>query len=197
MKRGTAISASLLLLAIIATRDASSQIANLDWADEFVTGRVNVKMIGSSGHGTIDHFFDQNGSDEPPTWTWMGGQGANQGGRANAREKVMTSWYEGSSSCFGVTINLARRRVFPVPGLNQGCNSGQQTPVGSVSYTKNSCVFPAGDWDISMRAKPVFDFALDTSLVNQTAGYVSTISSTSSSGMAGASLTGCYAISWF
>lgn len=172
---------------------------HLDWADEFISATVN--CLSRFGDEQVKcsyvHYWD-GGTNEPVRWQYLGAQHANSGGRAQAMEEVYTSWHEDSDSCSGMTVNLARRRTASVPSPNNSCTDGSQTFVGSVSYTKNSCVFPNGDSDFSHRILPAYDFHQETAPPVSDIGYRSTVSiSCTNPGCSSQTLTGCFKIHWF
>ena len=172
---------------------------NLDWADEFISATINcLSRFGSQDvECTYDHEWD-GGTNQPVRWNYVGAQHANVGGRAQAVEEVYTSWHEASDSCSGMTVNLSRRRIAAIPSENNSCTDGSSTFVGSVSYTKNSCVFAGADWDLSHRILPAYDFHQETASATTDIGYRSILAvSCTEPGCTSRTLTGCFKIHWF
>ena len=166
----------------------------LDWADEFISATITCSGASSINCSYV-HFWD-GGINEPTRWDFLGWQHATTAGRAQAVEEVFTSWHEAGSGCSGMTVNLARRRVASPPSRNNSCTSGSQTFVGSVSYTKNSCVFDSGDWDLSHRILPAYDFSQEPT-TGADIGYRSTVSvSCTNPGCTSQTLNGCFKIHW-
>lgn len=119
---------------------AVAAVEHLDWADEFLGGVVDCVGGNQLTCSIYNHWYSQ----------WVGAQGSDQGGRANAREKVMTMWevLNEGGICYGVTITLSRFRW----------DGSTYAYVGSKEYTKNSCVFGPDEYDYSNRLKPIYDF---------------------------------------
>jgi hypothetical protein len=167
-----------------------------DWADEFVSAQV----LCRGDDGDVDCYYLhhwKDGINLPRRWSYVGAQWATAAGRAQAVEEVYTSWHEATTTCAGMTVNLARRRTATVPALDSACTAGSQTFVGSVSYTKNSCVFENSDWDLSHRLLPAYDFTQETAGHDVNIGYRSTVSvSCTSGGCDSSTFSGCFKIWW-
>ena len=185
----------MALVALGIMGSVAGAVVHLDWADEFLGGYIDCDMTNSYGHCSLHNSWSYTASNEPPTWEYVGDQGASSGGRANAKEKISMRWHEvASNACFQLTTNLSRYRTTTPPVLGSSCTSVATTFVGSVSYTKDSCVFPGADYDISNRLKPVYDFSQETASAGTTVYYRTVLSAT---GMSTGSQDGCYAIYWF
>jgi hypothetical protein len=198
MNRMKRIVIGLTLAGVLAAGGTVYATQVLDWADDFISATISCLSYGSgsSMNCTYVHFWD-GGTNEPIRWDFLGAQHATSGGRAQAVEQVFTSWHESGDRCYAMTVNLARRRAASPPSRNNSCTDGSQTFVGSVSYTKDSCVFAGGDWDLSHRIRPMFDFTQETTTGGDI-GYRSTLSiSCTAGGCQSRTLTGCYKIHWF
>ena len=128
----------------------------------------------------------------PPTWTYLGRQGANATGRANARAKVMMRFRDASSTEFGqFTLSLSRtRRDVAMPLEGTSCEVAG-TFVGTSSTVYEST---AADWKFNNRLLPVFDFGLEFAPPGVTVGYKEVVVLSASSGTG--QRTGCYKILW-
>ena len=167
------------------------------WADEFLGGRVDCNLTSGSPACAATTAWSGTGTGEPPTWDYVGGQGATATGRANAREKIMFRFREASTtSCFTITANLSRARTTSPPAPGSSCSAVAVTFVGSVSQTFDSCGFAPADTYNNMRLLPVFNFSGETAGSGTTVGYRTTTTETDNIGGGSGSSFGCYRIAW-
>lgn len=187
------IAAGLLLL--LAAGHSARSAGFYGWADEFLGAWINCKITNSSSQCSLDHSWTGLDSNAPPTWEYVGNQGANAAGRAAAREKIMFRFWEVSTvSCTSVTVNLARFRTTSPPVPGSSC-SVASTFVTSSSVTMDSCQFALSDTYVNNRLLPILDFSLEAAGPGTTIGYRSSVTAT---GISGSSVNqvGCFRISW-
>lgn len=164
----------------------------LGWADQFVS--FDVIREPASGLFRVSPIYGIS-PGIPRSWSYLGGQGGNAGGRANARERVNFQFSdETATSCFTGTVQLARYRVTPTPAEDSSC-AVSGAFVASASYTIDSCQFALTDTFYSNRLQPTLDFAAET-IASGTVAYKTVATSTNAVG-GSISSTACYKIQWF
>jgi hypothetical protein len=171
---------------------AAYATTQLGWADEFSSAFANCANTTCSVGGWYDTTA---GTTEPLTWSYVGKQGANSTGRANARERVAFSFRDDTTSgCSTQTVQIARYRSTTIPTEGTNCPSSITfTFVGSTSTTVDSCQFPNSDELYWNRNLPVFDFSLETATGN--VAYKSIVTRTDSLGGTNTT-TQCFKILW-
>ena len=187
--------ASPLLLLLIARPSRGSTY--LDWADKFVQAYVTcVSDNYDNMECTIDDLWDDYWAWSPPTWEYLGAQGASSTGRANAVEQIMFQFRDSNSGSYTATTTLARYRTTSPPSEGSSCTGG--TFVDSVSRTVSSTGFSGADWYLNNRELPTMDFSAETATSGTTVGYRSVVSFSADNG--GTPITGnssgCYDIYW-
>lgn len=205
MKRASA-SIALVIILVTATTSLSSAAVYLGWADEFIGGYVDCSLDSALGtNGCHAHnfwagqywldpsVFDTNHN---PTWSYVGQQGGNTTGRANAKEKIMFSFREASNTATGsATTSLSRFRVTSPPADGSACSAASGVFIGSVSQTLDSGSTIDADWKFNSRLLPVYDFAAETATGGAVVGYKTNLTITNMAGQS-ATKTGCYKIKW-
>jgi hypothetical protein len=169
----------------------------LGWADAFLTGSVDVRTASNGvTTWTVRHLWrPRSGEVTPETWQYVGAQGANSTGRANARERLMYRFREQyTGGCSSATAYIYRYRTTSPPSVGNACNSASTTYVGSVSKTYDTCGLNAGDTYLNHRYIPEYNFSSETASAGSTIGYRSIISVIV--GTQSSSDEGCFKIYW-
>jgi hypothetical protein len=198
-------SLSVAALAIVVQGPPAVAAVEQGWADEFFSGFVEctttINGCNVSNYFAGPFWIQDNINDTTtfPTWAYVGMQGSNATGRANARSKVSSRFYENDPAGGRVmTVTLDRKRVlwpnFPGEGaLCPGTVNG--TFVGSAQYTINSMSVPA-NYHFEQRLLPVMNFSAEFT-VGQDTGYIETITVNTGGGMGNtASEVGCFKLRW-
>lgn len=184
----------IVLLAIAVTVSVTSATEYLGWADEFLSARVGYWRYDIFEDWSVYHNWAALQSAEPPTWSYVGQQGANATGRANAREEIMFSYRDTSTTnCGTASATLARYRTTTPPAVGSACTVTLPV-VGSVTQTFDSCGFNVADRLWQNRLLPVYSFYQETAGAGTTIGYRSIVTET-----VGANNTvkeGCFKIKW-
>lgn len=200
MKRARTLLAMLVGIGI--TAGGANAAVVLGWVDEFNAGhaecyRPNGAPVMSC---SVSSLFDPsfwaaaygNNSSTAPSWAYLGTQGANATGRANARGKVMFRFNATNASNgagYSITITYARYRTFSIPPLGGTCSS-QGTYIGQRTTTFDSYSAGASGLRVNNRLMPVFDFLDETATGD--IGYRDLIGPPG-----GPTVSGCYKIQWF
>ena len=162
----------------------------LGWADEFATSTIQCANSACQG----SYRYNGGNSDGPNQWTYVGTQGSDSAGRANAREESNFFFRDDSTtSCNAETVTIARYRNASPPNEGNACSTGTVTYVGSTSLTVDSCG-PLSDTFNYTADAPVFNFSAETA-TGTTIGYRSITTYSNSLG-AGGSITNCFRIQW-
>lgn len=188
----------------------------LGWADEFLGGFIECRTeTGASNNGCIirsfyggEYWLDSNIYDYAagPTWQFLGTQGANSTGRANARSKYMFRFREtNSQTSNSATVTVSRyRAVSNIPQEGGTCssavpNAGLAAFVGSVSQTMDTVGLPAADYRINQRLLPSYSFSQEIAAAGTVVGYLEALTITTGNGMTvfgSATKWGCFKIQW-
>lgn len=191
MRRASGWLLAAITMALPAGGYAATQ---LGWADEFETGVLSCRNTQCS---IVGHYVNGIGNNNhtPPRWSFVGKQGANAAGRANARERLMFYYQDSTvTGCSTITGQLARYRTASPPSEGSSC-SVTATFVAAKSVTVDSCQFPNVDtyhWDAML---PNFDFSAETAASGSAIGYKSILTYTDSLGGVGSS-TQCFKVLW-
>jgi hypothetical protein len=191
MKRRIVITACLFvtMAGVPAALHAATQ---LGWADSFVG--ANVLCVDSACTIVANYVGSITGTGTV-RWQYVGAQGSDSTGRANAREQANFTFRDDETfGCSAQTVQISRYRTTSPPAQGNTCDSATTTFVGSSSQTFDSCVFPNGDVYFQHRLLPTFNFSAETA-TNATIGYRSVVTVTNGSGGGGSSV-GCYKIRW-
>lgn len=180
--------AALLPLPVASVAYATTQ---LGWAGQFrITG---VACENDACTGLLEWGLGV-GTPYASHWDYVGQQGIDTAGRANAKEVVDFMFRDSSQSgCSSETVQLARYRTSSPPSVGSSC-SVSATFVASASQTFDSCQFPASDTYTQHRLLPSLNFSAETA-VGTTIGYRTVTTHTNQNGVFG-SLVECYTIRW-
>ncbi|HTR51849.1 MAG TPA: hypothetical protein VMJ10_14135, partial [Kofleriaceae bacterium] len=151
---------------------------------------------GVCPNGTLNINSAFNSKIHPsPTWSFLGQQGANATGRANAVGKI-SFWFNaincGTMNYISITSEINRYRVSPVPSLGSACST-QGTYWGTALQTFDSSAAGIYGQYVNNRLLPTYDFHQET--VTGDVGYRDNI--TYINGVYSGSDNGCFQISWF
>lgn len=181
----------LLAAAGIAAPQFVGAVNYLDWADEFISARITCENNACT---TFGYFNGDGPTFVARPWWYIGRQGTDAQGRANARERSNFIFTDNATgTCSTQTLQLARYRTATPPAIGQPC-SATAAFAASASYTIDSCQFANADKYYISSLNPVLDFAAETA-VNATIGYRSVSTVTNSLGQT-ASSTNCFRIQW-
>ena len=181
--------------AVLGTASQATATDFLGWADQFLGAEVHVNFWDPpAGEVAVLHKWRHAYTWEPATWDYVGAQGANATGRANAREFIMYRFRDNSSACLAGTASLARYRVSPRPSPGTTCNVSS-TFVTSTSQTYDTCGFLPGDHLFQNSTAPTLNFSAETAGPGTTVGYRSIATISTSDGQ-NSSQVGCYSIYW-
>ena len=188
MNKGT--STCLIVLALVIPV-VSRAATHLGWADEFSVVDVFCENDNCSWD---DVYADAGGTPYASRWQYVGAQGSDPAGRANAREEINFGFRDDSTGgCSTQTVQMTRYRTTSIPALGSSCDVSASY-VGVASQTFDSCGFPLGDTYTQHRLLPAMNFSAETA-TNQAVGYRVVTTYTNSLG-GGASLVYCYKIWW-
>lgn len=206
MRWALSVLLAVLLIGLLSRRSESALI--LGWVDEFLAGHMECyrpnggnPACGAASNFDTVHWAGVWGTNAPtaPSWAYLGQQGANATGRANARGKVMFRFNitNLSSGAFQqITTSYDRFRRSTIPPLGAACGSGGgETYIGTVNQTFDSFYAGASGNQINNRLLPVFDFRAETGIGD--IAYREVIRGTDSAHNPIPANSGCYKIRWF
>jgi hypothetical protein len=184
-----------LAVALAASRSGATVYNG--WADKFLGYYVDCRSYTNSAIACAlgEQWLGQ-GAWSPPTWTVVGMQGANAGGRANAEEQVMFRFRDAHAGSYTATTTLSRYRTTTPPAEGSSCSGGSF--VASVSETFTSTQFQPADWYLNNRMIPVMNFSAETAGAGTTIGYRSVVQVSADAGGTPnvGTNSGCYKIRW-
>lgn len=194
-----AVSMSVTVALVAFRPRPTSATTYLGWADKFVQANVSCRTYQpGSGYQecSIYDFWNDSLNWMPPTWEYVGVQGANSTGRTNAEEEVNFQFRDDDSGSYTATVTLARYRTTTPPPEYSDCTGG--TFVGSTSYTISSTGFSGSDHYIENRRLPVMNFSAETAGAGTVIGYRSAVSVQWDNGGTPVSFStdGCFDIFW-
>ena len=195
MKRSSVGLLALAVAGVVGTQAYAAQY--LGWADRFTQATVTCRSYGTSNIAcAMSPLWNGSGTWSPPTWSYVGAQGANAGGRAAAQEEVMFQFRDAHAGSYTATVTLSRYRTTTPPAESAACTGG--TFVTSVQQTLTSTAFSGADFYANNRVLPVLNFSSETATAGTTIGYRSIVESSSDAGGAPAlfSISGCQKIAW-
>ena len=194
---------------------SGSQISHsyqLNWAGEFVSGLAQCDKFEVScqpfpsqceiGTCYLQPLFDDSAQGgtlgHSPRWSPVGAQGYDAQGRANAKEKLVSSNVDRTTqSCTNMSSYIIRNRaVGSIPAQGASCSAGTQEFVGSVAYTNNSCPNGNQNTSYSHRLLPAMDFGLEAAAPG-TKGYRSRSLLYDSDTSQLVQKDSCFTIHWF
>jgi hypothetical protein len=164
---------------------------HLGWADAFISADVQCANDNCTGYAV---YANGTGTYLAQRWQFVGGQGTDSEGRANARERVNFNYRDDNLSCSTQTVQIARYRTTSVPSVGTTCGT-HASFVGTASTTIDSCQFTGNDTYNSNRLTPEMNFSAETA-VGAIVGYRSVMTYTNQLGVGG-SATSCFKIEWY